>query len=255
MKSTKELRTLLRQSSCQRPSLRHLATDTADSSSKGANYASASKADAPKPAKVDYKTDYQTLRKFTDVKIMSKKGKAYPLMNSLMSIEEAEVFPTVYGCSINGVDLVIPRNGVTDVKIVCFSIKEYGFALVRKWCDPFTKRYNPTAEDVLAASALPTSENCTDLPPPTEAIRKRITISEVVFIEYSFLWFARSSFTNMTKKKLLPQQLATTVLAFGPIQVRPVPFHLIHGSSNVILSIPKPNLYCTALGYGGDVSR
>ena len=241
MTRTKEVRALLRQAYCQRPSSRHITTDTASSSSKGATFTAGNKSDAPKPEKVDYKTDYQTLRKFTDVNIMAKQGKAYPFRDTLFSVEEAEVFPTVYGCSMNGVDLIIPRNGGTDAKIVCFSIKEYGFTLVRKWCDPFTKRYKPTAEDDLAASELPAVENFTDLPPPTEDVKKRVTISEVVFIEYSFLWFARNSFTNLTKKKLLPQQLATTILAFGPIQVSQGPISnlisIIIRTSNLTNSI------------------
>ena len=261
---------MLMRTNCLRSSLRRSSTSTTRPPTPDAAASTAENADSNAtkkgeiPPKVDYKTDYEILRKFTDVNIMKNDGRIYPFTTTLISGSEAEDFPAVHGSNMNGVDVTIPNSVNTDAKLVCFSIKEYGFQLVRSWCDPFAARYNPTTADLEAIAALGTTStseseseigsetqtkaekekeaihnlkvfNLEDssadaegsavlpLPPPSIEIRKRVTCSEVIFVEYSFLWFARKVFADSSKPKLLVQQFPHTVLSFGPIQVKNIP--------------------------------
>ena len=97
--------------------------------------------------KYDYSTDISALRKYTDLNIMKTQGRVYPSVSTLLSPDSAIVFPTIHGSDLNGADKKIPQCSDAEAKVICFSAKEYGFAIVRDWCDPFVKRYNPASTD------------------------------------------------------------------------------------------------------------
>jgi hypothetical protein len=208
-------------------------TDSNKSSATSADPAissPASAADDDEPLKkvvpkVDYKTDYGVARRYTDVNIMKIDGRVYATSSVLISAETAEVFPTIYGSNMFGVDRKVPLCSEADAKVVCFSVKEYGFQLVRAWMDPFARRYNPdrnsstenTSTTTTENSVVPSSEQFRE--PASEATCSRVSCQEVIFVEYSFLWFLRSVFANSSKPKLLPQQHEHTYLAFGSVKV------------------------------------
>jgi hypothetical protein len=97
--------------------------------------------------KYDYSTDISALRKYTDLNIMKTQGRVYPSVSTLLTPDTAIVFPTIHGSDLNGADKKIPQCSDAEAKVICFSAKEYGFAIVRDWCDPFVKRYNPAPTD------------------------------------------------------------------------------------------------------------
>ena len=95
---------MLMRTNCLRSSLRRSSTSTTRPPTTPATAAKASTADdvESKPTKngeisekVDYKTDYEILRKFTDVNIMKNDGRIYPFTTTLVSVAEAEEFPIV----------------------------------------------------------------------------------------------------------------------------------------------------------------
>jgi hypothetical protein len=100
--------------------------------------------------KYDYSTDISALRKYTDLNIMKTQGRVYPSVSTLLSPDSAIVFPTIHGSDLNGSDKKIPQCSDAEAKVICFSAKEYGFAIVRDWCDPFVKRYNPAPTDTVS---------------------------------------------------------------------------------------------------------
>jgi hypothetical protein len=97
--------------------------------------------------KYDYSTDISALRKYTDLNIMKTQGRVYTSVTTLLSPDTAIVFPTIHGSDLNGSDKKIPQCSDAEAKVICFSAKEYGFAIVRDWCDPFVRRYNPASTD------------------------------------------------------------------------------------------------------------
>lgn len=177
--------------------------------------------------KVDYKTDYGVARRYTDPNIMKIDGRVYKTSSVLISAETAEMFPTIYGSNMFGVDRKVPICSEAEAKVVCFSVKEYGFQLVRAWMDPFASRYNP---DRNSAAEITTTENSTENSseqssvqsrgPASEETCRRVSCQEVILIEYSFLWYLRSVFAKDSKPKLLPQQHEHTYLSFGSVKVR-----------------------------------
>lgn len=182
--------------------------------------------------KVDYKTDYGVARRYTDPNIMKIDGRVYKTSSVLISAETAEMFPTIYGSNMFGVDRKVPICSKAEAKVVCFSVKEYGFQLVRAWMDPFASRYNPDRNS--AAEITTTTENSTENSteisseqssvqsrgPASEETCSRVSCQEVILIEYSLLWYLRSVFAKDTKPKLLPQQHEHTYLSFGSVKVR-----------------------------------
>ena len=181
----------------------------------------------------EYKNDYEKQRNFNLAMkgIVSMDGKIYPFTTELVSAADALDFPAVHGSNLNGIDMKFPADMKGDAKIVCFSIKDFGFRLARTWCDPFARRYNPveTVEGEESSSeedsfdstgSSGTSAECVVLPPPSEEVRNRVGCYEVMFIEYSFLWFARKTFAKSTKPNILKQQHDHTIMSFGAIKVR-----------------------------------
>ena len=110
--------------------------------------------------KYDYSTDISALRKYTDLNIMKTQGRVYPSVSTLLSPDSAIVFPTIHGSDMNGVDKKIPLCSDAEAKVICFSAKEYGFAIVRDWCDPFVRRYNPAPTD--SVSNITTATTATE---------------------------------------------------------------------------------------------
>ena len=163
---------------------------------------------APKP---DYTTDYFVARKFTDVNVMRVEGRVYSQETTLLSADTAITFPKIYGSSMNGVDKQIPHYSSADAKLVCFSIKEYGFQLVREWIDPFARRFNPIRNENKDGEAL-------EKQAPLE-VCKRVSCHEIIFVEYSLLWYTRSVFAKATKLKIMKEQHDHTFLSFGSITV------------------------------------
>jgi hypothetical protein len=205
-------------------------TDSSKSSTDNAAPSSpavdADKDEPPKKGvpKVDYKTDYGVARKYTDPNIMKIDGRVYATSSVLISADTAEVFPTIYGSNMFGVDRKIPICSEADAKVVCFSVKEYGFQLVRAWMDPFARHYNPDRKSCIENTTItensvePSSEQSRE--PASEETCRRVSCQEVIFVEYSFLWFLRSVFANGSKPKLLTQQHEHTYLSFGSVKVR-----------------------------------
>ena len=199
-------------------------TSAADSAVGGSEAISSEKV----VKKVDYKTDYGVARRYTDPNIMKIDGRVYETSSVLISAETAEMFPTIYGSNMFGVDRKVPICSEAEAKVVCFSVKEYGFQLVRAWMDPFASRYNPDRNS--AAEITTTTENSTENSseqssvqsrgPASEETCSRVSCQEVILIEYSVLWYLRSVFAKDSKPKLLPQQHEHTYLSFGSVKVR-----------------------------------
>lgn len=187
---------------------------------------SAADDDESKPPikKVDYKTDFKVAKKYMDVNIMKIDGRVYESSSVLLSADTADMFPTIHGSNMFGVDKKIPLCSEADAKVVCFSVKEYGFQLVRDWMDPFARRYNPD-RNLPTEDATPTensgehSSKQSREPASTETC-SRVSCQEVIFVEHSLLWFARSSYATSSKPKLLTQQHEHTYLSFGSVTVR-----------------------------------
>ena len=163
-----------------------------------------------------------------DVNIMKIDGRVYKSSPILVSAETAELFPTIYGSNMFGVDRKIPLCSEAEAKVVCFSVKEYGFQIVRDWMDPFARRYNPdrnssaTETNSTESSTESSAESSTESRrgPASIEVCSRVSCQEVIFVEHSFLWFLRSVFANSSKPKLLPQQHEHTYLSFGSVTVR-----------------------------------
>ena len=150
--------------------------------------------------KVKYESDTQTLAKWLDVGIVKRKGRAFDADTSLIQANEAISFPVVRGYNLDGNEVVVPDNVLASAKLVCFSIKHYGFTLVRSWCDPFVQRY---AADSSASIGQTSKVQC----------------AELCFVEYGFLSMAKNVFAQNLKSKVLEQQHQFTVLSFGGLNV------------------------------------
>lgn len=146
--------------------------------------------------KVKYDSDTQTLAKWLDVGIVKRKGRAFDADSRLIQASEARTFPAVRGYNLNGTDIVVPDTATSShAKLVCFSIKHYGFTLVRSWCDPFVQRF---------AAEHSSTVQC----------------FELCFVEYGFLSMAKNVFAQNLKPKILEQQHDSTILSFGGLNVR-----------------------------------
>jgi hypothetical protein len=150
---------------------------------------------------VKYDSDTQTLAKWLDVGIVKRKGRAFDADRGLIPASEAVSFPVVRGYTLEGTEVVVPDNVQARAKLVCFSIKHYGFTLVRSWCDPFAQRFAAqSASGIGQASDVQCVELC--------------------FVEYGFLSMAKNVFAQNLKSKVLEQQHNFTVLSFGGLNVR-----------------------------------
>jgi hypothetical protein len=146
--------------------------------------------------KIKYDSDTQTLAKWLDVGIVKRKGRAFDADSCLIAANEAAPFPAVRGYNLNGTDMVVPDTAKSShAKLVCFSIKHYGFTLVRSWCDPFVQRF--------------AAEHCST-----------VQCYELCFVEYGFLSMAKNVFAQNLKPKILEQQHGSTILSFGGLNVR-----------------------------------
>ena len=150
--------------------------------------------------KVKYDSDTQTLAKWLDVGIVKRKGRAFDADTSLIHANEAISFPVVRGYNLDGNEVVVPDNVLASAKLVCFSIKHYGFTLVRSWCDPFVQRYGADSS-------------------PTIGQPSKVQCAELCFVEYGFLSMAKNVFAQNLKSKVLEQQHQFTVLSFGGLNV------------------------------------
>ena len=100
----------------------------------------------------EYKSDIKAWRRYGSVSIMKHQGRVYHSVATLESTDTAKVFPTIHGYSMNGVDNKVPLCSNAEAKVVFFSAKEYGFGIVRKWCDPFVKRFNPVLDESVSST-------------------------------------------------------------------------------------------------------
>lgn len=158
------------------------------------------------PVKKRYESDPQMLARWLDVSIVKRQGRAFDADNVLISRNEAIKFPSVKGFNLNGTEITVPNSSETGVRLVCFSIKHYGFTMVRSWCDPFVQHFN------IKNSII--NDN------------KVIKCTEICFVEYGFLSMAKNVFARNLKSSILESQHDNTLLAFGGLNVRTYSLYL-----------------------------
>ena len=173
--------------------------------------------------KYDYSTDISALRKYTDLNIMKTQGRVYPSVSTLLSPDTAIVFPTIHGSDLNGSDKKIPQCSDAEAKVICFSAKEYGFAIVRDWCDPFVKRYNPAPTD--SVSNITTAAVAAAAEAESSVVASSAVAAENVPGDTTTVTTATESQTEaqavtQTKTAVKKEKAVTTELASPAIRAR-----------------------------------
>ena len=87
-------------------------------------------------------------------------------------------------------------NGADVCKVVCFSCKDFGFQLLRKWIDPVLEKY-----------------------PSSKSLQSSVSFLEIVHIEFGFLAMAKGVFASNLKEKVKQPEHESTILVFGSLTV------------------------------------
>jgi len=187
-------------------------------------------------------TDGEKSKLNTVTELFEQQGREFDADTKLIPKENALIFPQVKGSTLNSVDVSLYEDFPADAKLVCLSVKHYGFMLVRSWIDPFAMHFNPcarvdneeeknkaeVAKDSLFNSSLFGDINAQEtLNKLSEAeiinmnkkvdpeICQRIKCVEICIIEFSILSMVSGIFAKNISKNVLSQQSDSTFLKFG----------------------------------------
>jgi hypothetical protein len=133
--------------------------------------------------------------KWTDISIIKNGGRAFEADTCIISPQKSILFPRVKCTTLDGVQRTFPDDIKSKIKFISFSFKQYGFALVKSWNDPFI-------ENISKINSSPL-----------------ISVAEICFVEYSFLSMAKSAFISGLKPQFPDNRHQSVGLAFGGVKV------------------------------------
>jgi ATPase complex subunit ATP10 len=144
------------------------------------------------------------LAKWVDTTVTAMNGKVFDSSPELIPVDQAKEFPVQdCFCLLDGDQLNIPHDIDGDVKIVMFSFRHYGFALLRSWMDALD------AEILSNTNQTVGDESAT--------LSSQIKMVEICYIETGILSMAKNMMAKSMRNKIESNRLSNSYLKFGGI--------------------------------------
>lgn len=139
----------------------------------------------------------QRRRRWLDVSIVLKNnGRAFDADRELLPAATALKFPPLHCTDLTGHDRTFPGDWAAQVKLVTFSFKESGGAMLAGWSGPFRERF------------------------PAELVpMPRALAVQLMMVEYGMLSMAKSWFIKGATSSISADQHKNSGFVFGGVKV------------------------------------
>lgn len=156
------------------------------------------------------KTPYPTidLAKWVDTTVTALNGKVFPAPKAVIAPKKAAPFPTQQCFSLLDDSMVsVPHDIDSEIKVVMFSFRHYGFSLLRSWMDELENEAN-----FKKYTKRPKTGSCA-IPAPS------YKVIEICYVETGILSIAKHLTAKNLRSKLEQHRLPLAFVKYGGIMV------------------------------------
>lgn len=153
------------------------------------------------------------LAKWVDTTVTAMNGKVFETSPALIPVGESINFPIQDCYSLqDGLSINVPHEIEADVKVVMFSFRHYGFALLRSWLDALEQD-------------APTQQNKKSKKEVISEVSPSVKIIEICYIEAGILSMAKNMMAKSMRNKVETHRLSQSYIKFGGIMVGLITFY------------------------------